>query len=38
MVKLLACRARGLGFEPGSPHLDYRDWVSPTAKLQYVKD
>ena len=27
IVKLLACEARGLMFDPQSLHLDFRDWV-----------
>ena len=32
---LLACRARGPGFEPGSRYLDFRDWASPTSMSRY---
>ena len=35
MVKLLACSARGPGFEPGSQHYyHFRDWISPPVKLR----
>ena len=32
VVMLFACRARCLGFEPGSRHFDFRDTVSPPSK------
>ena len=35
VVKLLACRASGHGFDSQSCHLNFRDWVSPTSKLKY---
>ena len=35
VVKLLARRARGQGFESGSCHSDFRDWVSPASKSRY---
>ena len=31
-IKLLSDRARDQGFEPGSRHYDFRDWVSPCSK------
>ena len=31
-MELLACVPRGQGFEPGSCHFDFRDWVSPVSK------
>ena len=35
VVKLLACGARGPGFESRSRHLDFRDWFSPASKSRY---
>ena len=35
MVKLLACRAKGLVFDSRSHHYNYRDWLSPASKLRY---
>ena len=32
VVKLLACGARGPGFDS---HLNFRDWLSPASKSQY---
>ena len=32
-VKLLACGARGAGFEHGSRHIDSRHWVSPAVDI-----
>ena len=37
MVELLPCRARGLGFESGSHHLDFRDWVSLLSSLDMTE-
>ena len=34
VVKILACRAQGPGFDSRSRHFDFRDWVSPASKLQ----
>ena len=33
--KLLACGARGPGFESRSRRYDFRDWLSPASKSQY---
>ena len=33
VVKLLACEARGLGFDSWSRRYDFRDWLSPASKL-----
>ena len=35
VVKLLACGARGPGFDSQSCHLNFRDWLSPASKLRY---
>ena len=35
VVKLLACGARGLGFESRSRRYDFRDWLSPDSKPWY---
>ena len=35
VVKLLACRARGPGFDSPSRHLNFRDWLSPASKSRY---
>ena len=35
VVKLLACQARGSGFESRSRHLNFRYWVSPASKQRY---
>ena len=35
MVKLLACRARGLGFDSPPRYLNFREWLSHTSKLRY---
>ena len=32
VVKLLACGARGPGFDSRSCHYDFRDWLSPAFK------
>ena len=32
VVKLLACGARGPGFDSRSRHLNFRDWLSPASK------
>ena len=32
VVKHLACRARGPGFDSRSRHLNFRDWLSPASK------
>ena len=37
VVKLLACRARRLGFEPRSCHFNFRDGLSPASKLVPTK-
>ena len=34
MVKLLACGARGPGFDSRSRRYDFRDWFSPASKSQ----
>ena len=31
VIKLLACRARGQGFNSRSCHLSFRDWLSPAS-------
>ena len=31
MVKLLACGARGLGFDSRYRRYDFRDWLSPAS-------
>ena len=36
VVKILACGARGPGFESESRPLNYRDWVSPASKPRYT--
>ena len=33
VVKLLACGARGPGFDSLSRRYDFRDWLSPASKL-----
>ena len=35
VVKLLACGARGLGFDSRSRRYDFRDWLSPAFKSRY---
>ena len=35
VVKLLACGARGPGFDSPPRHLNFRDWLSPASKLRY---
>ena len=35
VVKLLACRARGPGFDSPPPLLNFRDWISPASKSRY---
>ena len=35
VVKLLACGARGPGFNSRSRRYDFRDWLSPASKSQY---
>ena len=35
MVKLLSCRARSLGFVPGSCHWDFNSMISPTFNTHY---
>ena len=35
MVKLLACGARGPGFDSRPRHLIFRDWLSPASKSRY---
>ena len=35
VVKLLACRARGPGFDSRSRRYDFRDWLSPASMSQY---
>ena len=35
IVKLLACGARGRGFNSRSHPYDFRDWLSPVSKWQY---
>ena len=35
VVKLLACGARGQGFDSPPPHLNFRDWLSPASKSRY---
>ena len=35
VVKLLACGARGPGFDSWSHRYDFRDWSSPASKSQY---
>ena len=33
--KLLACEARGPGFDSPPRHLNFRDWLSPASKSRY---
>ena len=35
VVKLLACGARGPGFDSPPRHLNFRDWLSPASKSRY---
>ena len=35
VVKLLACGARGQGFDSPPCHLNFRDWLSPASKSRY---
>ena len=35
VVKLLACGARGQGFDSRSRRYDFGDWLSPASKSQY---
>ena len=35
VVKLLTCGRKGPGFEPGSRHFEFRDWVSPASTSRY---
>ena len=35
VVKLLACGARGPGFDSLPRHLNFRDWLSPASKPRY---
>ena len=35
VVKLLACGARGPGFDSRSRSYDFRDWLSPASKWRY---
>ena len=35
VVKLLACRARGPGFDSRPRHLNFRDWLSSASKSRY---
>ena len=37
VVKLLACGARGPGFDSRPRHLNVRDWLPPTSKFQKKK-
>ena len=35
VVRLLACGARGPGFDSPSRHLNFRDWLYPASKSRY---
>ena len=35
VVKLLACGARGPGFDSQSSPLNFREWLSPASKSRY---
>ena len=35
VVKLLACGARGPGFDSRSRRYDFRDWLSPASNSRY---
>ena len=35
VLKLLACGARGPGFDSPPRHLNFRDWLSPASKSRY---
>ena len=36
VVKLLACGARGPGFDSRSSRYDFRDWLSPASKSRNI--
>ena len=37
VVKLLACEARGPGFDPRFHRYDFRDWLSPASKSKMAE-